>query len=112
MRLMRQLEAEAASAASVFRKALAKEDLVRLARLRQLARERPVLEDFLKEGLFIGWTKDDLRTFELKEYLVPLMEAVFAYEQAGAADDALEERIEAAWNAFHAYRMRVLVHCL
>jgi hypothetical protein len=112
MRLMRRLEIEAGSAASIFRKALAKEDHARLARLRQLAREKPVLQEFLKDGLFVGWTKGDLRTYELKDYLDPLMEAVFAYEHAGAADDALEDRIEAAWQAFHTYRMRVLVHCL
>jgi hypothetical protein len=109
MRLIEMLEAQAASSESVFRRALAKEDAARIAKMAAIAREQPSLEAFLKHGLFVGWTRDDLRTAELKEHLIPLMEAVYAHVRDGEAN---EGAIAAAWTQFNAHRMKVLVHCL
>ncbi|MEZ5995606.1 MAG: hypothetical protein R3C25_07605 [Hyphomonadaceae bacterium] len=111
MRLVAKLEEEAAQSESLFRRALAKEDVSRLSALRRLAREHATLEAFNKHALFIGWTKDDLRTAELKEHLLPVMAAIFAYERENGGDEA-EASLEAAWRAFSAHRLKVLVHCL
>jgi phage gp29-like protein len=111
MRLLERLEAEAATGESYFRSMLAKEDVGRIASLRRLAHEHATLEAFKQHALFIGWTKDDLRTHELKDHLAPVMEAIFAIEREAGGEDA-EQKLEAAWNAFNAHRLKVLVHCL
>lgn len=111
MRLVTMLEREAADGASLFRRMLAKEDAERIAKLRRLAHEHETLEDFRKHGLFIGWTRDDMRTHELKEYLAPVMDAVFACEREGGGE-AAELALDAAWRAFDAHRLKILVHCL
>ena len=111
MRLLERLEAEAASGDSFFRRMLAQEDVGRIANLRRLAHEHATLEDYKQHALFIGWTKDDLRTHELKQHLDPVMEAIFAIERTDGGE-AAEQRLEAAWNAFNAHRLKVLVHCL
>jgi hypothetical protein len=111
MRLVARLEFEAANAESFFRRALAKEDLGRVAALARLAHEHPDLGAFQQHALFIGWTKDDLRTHELKQHLAPVMEAIFAYERE-AGGEAAETALDAAWSAFEAHRLKVLVHCL
>ena len=111
MRLLERLEAEAASGESYFRRMLAQEDVGRIANLRRLAHEHATLDAFKQHALFIGWTKDDMRTHELKHHLYPVMEATFTIEREAGGEDA-EQRLEAAWNAFHAHRLKVLVHCL
>lgn len=110
MRLIEMLETEAGEAASLFRRVLAKEDLARLEKLRALAREHKTIEAFIKHGLFIGWTKDDLRTGEVKPELEDLMGAIFAFEQH--PDDGAQTTVLEAWARFQARRMKVLVHCL
>ena len=110
MRLIEILETEAGAAASLFRRVLAKEDLARLEKLRALAREHNSIESFIKHGLFIGWTKDDLRTGELRPELEALMGAIFACEQR--PDDSAQMALLEAWAQFQARRMKVLVHCL
>lgn len=111
MRLIARLEAEAAAAESFFRRTLAQEDVGRIGTLRRLAHEHATLEAFKKHALFIGWTKDDLRTHELKIHLDPVMDAIFAYEREDGGETA-ERELETAWNAFDGHRLKVLVHCL
>lgn len=111
MKLLDQLEETAANAESFFRRVLAKEDAARIRTLCDLADEATSMEDYLKRGLYIGWTRDDMRTWELKDQLTPLMEAIFALRHS-AETESLERKIDAAWVVFNEHRMRVLVHCL
>jgi aromatic ring-cleaving dioxygenase len=62
----------------------------------------------MKDGLYIGWTKGDLRTGELKEFLEPFMKAVFDLKHGGKDDQAVIDQ----WIIFNRERMKVLVHCL
>ncbi|MEZ5954730.1 MAG: hypothetical protein R3C13_10555 [Hyphomonas sp.] len=111
MRLLDRLDETAANDESMFRRFLAKEDAERIRKLCNLAKAAPSLEDYLKKGLYIGWTRDDMRTWELKDQLTPLMQAIY---DAQHADDAaaLEDEIDRAWGPFNQHRMKILVHCL
>ncbi len=109
MELIAQLTRLMETTDSPFQVQLAKEDLGRIATLRELSAGHDTLEDFQKAGLFIGWTKGDFRTKELEETLLPLMAAIFAYEKGGADS---EKAILDAWRDFNAQRMKVLLHCL
>lgn len=111
MQLLDQLDETAANAESMFRRILAKEDAARLRKLCDMANEAATLEDYLKNGLYIGWTRDDMRTWELKEQLDPLMQAIYTLRHA--PDTAgVEDAINAAWASFNQHRMKILVHCL
>lgn len=108
MSLDEYLAGEAAQTDSYFRAALAREDIARLATLRELARSEPDLAAFAARAPFVGWTPGDLRSKELAPALTPLVDALWA-EASGQGEDA---RLLAAWHAFNAERMRILIHCL
>lgn len=101
------LAAESAQTDSYFRAALAREDQARIAKLRQLLAETGTVEQFVQQGLFVGWTAGDLRSKELAPAFEPFARALWIAEREGPND-----RLMAAWNAFNAERMRVLIHCL
>jgi len=111
MKLIEMMKQRAQSEQSYFRAALLREDIARLEKLLALAHTCESLEDFEKDGLFIGWTQGDLRTGELKAPLLPLMAAIFAYVN-GPEDETMEQAIVARWADFNAQRMKILVHCL
>lgn len=113
MRLLDQLDDTAETSESMFRRVLAKEDARRIRALCDLAAQTPLIADYLKNGLYIGWTRDDMRTWELKDQLTSLMEAIYAFQRSEGVDkDAIEGRIDDAWAAFNQHRMKILVHCL
>lgn len=101
------LAAESGQTDSYFRAALAREDQARLAKLRQLVAQAGTVEQFVKEGLFVEWTAGDLRSKELASAFEPFARALWIAEREGQYDGLM-----AAWNAFNAERMRVLIHCL
>lgn len=111
MRLVEKLDHEAEHAEGMFARALAREDAGRVRKLLELARTHESVEEFTKHGLMIGWTQGDLRTLELKQTLIPVLEAVHALERQGGGEEN-ERRLDAAWRAFVAHRLKVLVHCL
>ena len=111
MDLLARLEADSRSEESYFRAQLLREDIARLKRLRELAAVAPNVDAFKKEGLMIGWTLGDSRTWELKATLDPLLEAFYAEATCGAAADA-DGSLLAAWRAFDAHRMERLAGCL
>ncbi len=111
MILIDKLKAQQQGEQSYFRAALLKEDIARLEKLLALADACATPAEFEKDGLYIGWTQGDLRTAELKEALLPLMAAIFAYVK-GKQDAAVEQDILDKWAAFNALRMKTLVHCL
>lgn len=101
------LAAESGQTDSYFRAALAREDQARLAKLRHLLGQAGTVEQFVKEGLFVGWTAGDLRSKELAPAFEPFARALWIAEREGRDDGLMT-----AWNAFNAERMRVLIHCL
>lgn len=111
MELISFLEASSKNGASYFQQFLAKEDLVRINRLLEIAKAAENLANFLKDGIFIGWTKDDLRTHELKPALEPLLSKIFEYEK-GAKSEVSDAQILQLWHEFHALRLKTLLHCL
>src|SRR5690606_9171177 len=105
MRLIEQLEAAHAAEQSVFRAQLIKEDIARLRTLAELAAKASSPEDFVRQGLLIGWTLGDARTFELRPALVPLL---MAFHAAGLGGEEAEARLASAWQAFDSFRMERL----
>lgn len=110
MRLKAQLTQLAESDDSYFRRHLAREDLARLDKLSALKETAADLEQFLKEGLYIGWTQNDMRTHELKDTLVPFLTVLFIWYENETPEN--EEAVSETWSAFEADRLKKLVHCL
>ncbi|MEE9433312.1 MAG: hypothetical protein V3V15_03640 [Sphingorhabdus sp.] len=111
MRLIEHLETTAASHESYVQKQLAKEDLSRIIKLRDLARQHEDLKTLKKHALFIGWTKGDMRTHELSDPLNALIEAVHDFETKGTGEQH-DAAIMDVWMQFHKLRMKILIHCL
>ena len=111
MDLLARLESEMRKEESYFRAQLLREDLARLERLKDLAARLPGVEAFKKEGLTIGWTPGDTRSWELKSTLDPFLEAFYAAATRGSGADT-DGRLLGAWRAFDAQRMDRLVGCL
>lgn len=108
MTLDDHLEEQARQSDSLFRSALAREDIGRLSRLRAMAAEAKDCDSFVKSALFVGWTAGDLRSRDLEPAVAILAKALWAE----ARGDASDEMVLAAWHAFNAERMRILIHCL
>lgn len=102
------LKFQAEKTDSMFQAVLAREDLDRISRLRGIAAGSGDRDQFVKDGIFIGWTKNDMRTGELKPLLEPLLKAFWAVEREQGDESMLLD----AWKAFHKERLRILVHCL
>ena len=119
MRLIEELERQAAVEESYFQRHLIAEDVRRLELLREMALAQGDVEAFVAAGSKAGWTPEDRRTHELRETLDPFLRAVHAACQArsqptvGAADiQALDAGIMGCWQAFATHRMDRLVGCL
>ncbi len=114
MRLINDLAARLQTEDSYFRQHLIKEDIARLERLREISTTTPDPKAFLKAAMLIGWTPDDMRTFELKPTLEPLLTAIHARLTGSTTDDtaALDDDIDARWQAFEVDRIERLVGCL
>lgn len=95
----------------MFRAQLLREDIVRVRKLRELARSAGDYSGFHKAAMLIGWTQGDARTGELHEPLERLLEAIHAFE-SGERDAEHEARIVEAWNDLHRLRIERLVGCL
>ena len=111
MRLIDTLRRRAAEEDSLFRAQLLREDVARLEKLRQLARDNPDPVAFKRAGLRIGWTQSDARTHELHPPLEHLLDLVHQHETASCSAD-LETAIEEAWSQLHRWRMERLLGCL
>jgi hypothetical protein len=111
MLLIEELQRRISEEQSLFRAQLLREDVARLAKLRDLAHSANDLDAFRKAGRRIGWTQGDQRTSELGEVLDALLESVFAYE-TGSAGAEQEARIRETWLELHRVRMERLVGCL
>ncbi len=111
MHLIEELESLLANEESMFRAQLMREDVARLKTLVDLAGHHADREAYVKAGTYIGWTNGDIRTHELLEELVPLLQAVHAYALGGRTPE-LDIAVRDAWDAFHIARMRKLIHCL
>lgn len=115
MRLMDELRHQHANEQSYFQQHLLTEDINRLQRLKELAAANDDTEAFVKEGMMIGWTPNDLRTHELGETIKPLLAAIHDRSRASGESAELaklDDRISALWEAFNAHRMERLIGCL
>jgi len=110
MRLIEELERRLRVEASLFQAQLLREDLARLARLRELARTAADIAEFERAAMRLGWTQDDARTTELRPALDTLVLAVRACETQGGGDREVD--VENAWRELHRVRMERLVGCL
>ena len=111
MRLAEELERQLGAEPSLFRAQLLREDLGRLAKLRELARAATDRSAFAAAARRLGWTQGDQRTAELAHVLAPLLDAVYDYEH-GVASDESEAHIRDAWRALTRERLERLVGCL
>lgn len=112
MRLVERMKNEVERLDSMFQAHLMGEDIARIERLADMAHTSKDRADFLKQGLFAGWTKDDMRTFELKEPINAFLDALWDYTHHSAPGEDLERRLEATWIVFNKARMKVLIGCL
>ncbi len=96
---------------SMFQRQLLKEDIRRLKKIMELADKLDNKTEFLKEGTYIGWTKDDMRTGEIKEPLEALLSKIFDAQKQNFPPD-LESEIREAWIRFSRIRIEKLIHCL
>jgi len=110
VKLLTRLERAALTEESYFRAWLLQEDLGRLRQLMDLSHSAPDLATFAKDGVKVGWTPGDMRTWELLPTLGPMLEAFYAC--ALTENDANCERLDAAWDVFAAARIDLLVGCL
>ena len=111
MRLVEELSGLLAREASPFRAQLLREDIARLSKVLAMARERRDLAEFRKQALYAGWTRDDMRTHELKEPLDKLLAAI--HRSVGEPQDrGAEEAVTEAWVAFNRARIAKLIGCL
>jgi len=115
MHLIRELERKLETEQSYFQSHLLREDIARLAKMRDLARDAADAIAFRKAVFRLGWTAGDLRTHEIREPLEMLADAMFSYVSdagKGTSDREQEARIEQAWIILHRARMERLMGCL
>ncbi len=110
MLLIDKLQLQLESEASPFRAQLIREDLDRLTKLQDLAAKHEDLQEFIDAGLYIGWTRDDMRTHELRDELSSLLEAIFCQRRQDPSE-ALEDDVIKAWITFSKKRMETVIHC-
>ncbi len=111
MKLVKTLENIISGNKGYVQTQLAKEDLARIEKLRELAKTCNNAEQMEKDGLYIGWTQGDIRTHELADSLKPLIRAIYRYEN-GENTQKLDDEILAIWANFHTHRLKTLIHCL
>ncbi len=111
MKLLEDLANAANNVDSPFQSQLIREDIARLNKLRELAGSSTTFDDFRKEGFYIGWTRDDLRTMDMKATLEWLLAAFYRLE-TGEGSPAAEQDLNQAWSAFNRDRMEKLIGCL
>lgn len=112
MQLLEAMENAVDREESIFRAQLMREDIGRLRRLEELAQRAATRDEFFKEGLYVGWTPDDLRTHEFKEELEPLLDAIYLRCRGEGEAVELDRQIDDAWRVFDAKRLERLVGCL
>lgn len=111
MQLIADLEAALVDEESYFRTHLMKEDIARLRTLEGLVASTESCDDFIREGIGIGWTQNDMRTHQIKDALVAFLASFHAFETGDKAPED-NARLQAAWRTFDAERMEKLIRCL
>ena len=111
MKLLEELEGTVDHLDSPFQAHLMREDIQRLNKLFSLAEGVSSFEEFEKDGFFLGWTQNDLRTSELAETLEPFLSAFYAAVR-GKNPDCTQAEVKQAWVSFNKDRMSKLIGCL
>jgi hypothetical protein len=97
---------------SMFRAQLLKEDISRLERLIALAKDNADPSAFAKQAMVLGWTANDMRTFDLNPELGAFLEIVHRKAHPGMDTEPDDSQIDQAWTDLHKRRMDLLVGCL
>ena len=109
--LLEKLRFSAAKDENLFRRQLALEDARRVKKLVDMAKSGMSRDQYMKNGLFIGWTQGDMTTHRIQDEIKMLMATIFnACSLQGGDDDNAE--IDKAWAGFVDARLKRLIHCL
>ena len=111
MEILNELRHRMESTDSMFQRQLLKEDIARLEKLQLMALSSG-RDTFLKEGFSAGWTKGDLRTFELREPLEEFLGAFYRCATTAEPTRDDEARLTEVWRAFDRIRLEKLIGCL
>lgn len=112
MQLVTSLKKAVEQEESPFRAQLMREDIARLQRLQNLAEQSSSRDAFVKEGFFVGWTQNDMRTHEFGDELQAFLEALYDHLHEASPSAESESRVTGTWNMLHAKRLERLVGCL
>lgn len=112
MRLLDDMHAAILAEQSMFRAQLLKEDISRLEKLVALAKDNADPAAFAKLSMMLGWTANDLRTFDLNPELGAFLEIMHRDAHPGMDTKPDDSQIDRAWAALHKRRMDLLVGCL
>ena len=111
MRILDNLKEKLEVEDSMFRAQLMREDIARLQRLVELAKDSSDCAAFQRAGLYIGWTQNDALTHRIKEPLERLL-SVFYARAAEPHSEAHEEALDQAWQELEQARLQRLIKCL
>ncbi len=111
MKLLEDLTNAANNVDSPFQSQLIREDIARLNKLLDLAGASATFKDFRKEGFYIGWTRDDLRTMEMAETLDRFLDTFYRFV-VGENSAVTEQELIQDWSSFNRDRMEKLIGCL
>ena len=112
MQLLDDMRAAMRDEKSMFAAQLLKEDISRLEKVIALASANPDPAAFAKQAMLLGWTANDMRTFELNPELGAFLEIVHRHAHPGIDKVANDAEIDLAWIALHKKRIDLLVGCL
>lgn len=112
MRLLDDMREAILTEKSLFQAQLLKEDISRLERLIVLAQSNADPAAFAKQAMVLGWTANDMRTFDLNPELGLFLEIIHRKVHPGVESEPTDSHIDQAWAALHKRRIDLLVGCL
>lgn len=113
MFLLEQLQTQLEASQSMFARQLLHEDIERLEKLIKILKTTSTKQEFTKAGMVVGWTKGDLRTFELKQELSDFLSLFYDFQSTPKSQTPKKQKdLLLAWQMLNAKRMKVLLHCL
>jgi hypothetical protein len=112
MQLLDDMRAALQDEKSMFAAQLLKEDISRLERMLALAKAHSDPSAFAKQAMVLGWTANDMRTFELNPELAAFLDLAYRHVHPGSGGEVNNLAIDRAWAALHKRRIDLLVGCL
>ena len=112
MQLLEDMRAALQNEKSMFAAQLLREDISRLERILALAKAQSDPSAFAKQAMVLGWTANDMRTFELNPELAAFLDIAYRHVHRGTSGEPDNPDIDHAWAALHKRRIDLLVGCL